>query len=222
MRTVNFEKLLPADLPPGERILWHGRPDWLSMTRRAFRADLVAIYFAVMTVWNCVTARDGAWPMAAAQTLAAGFAALALLALLGWLSARTTLYVVTSGRIVMKIGVALPVFFNLPYSQIESAAARVFARWNRRHLAGAHEWTADRLSPPLAACPSLAGQTAGADAALRSRCGESRRGTLPRRHRQKRPQANCDHRRRASSAVRLTDRRDGRDGRCLSQEGATR
>jgi Bacterial PH domain len=149
MRTVNFEKLLPADLPPGERILWHGRPDWLSMTRRAFRADLVAIYFAVMTVWNCVTARDGAWPMAAAQTLAAGFAALALLALLGWLSARTTLYVVTSGRIVMKIGVALPVFFNLPYSQIESAAARVFtdgtgdislALTNGQRIAYLHLW----------------------------------------------------------------------------------
>jgi len=127
MRAVNFEKLLPADLPPGERVLWHGRPNWLGLTRRAFRADYVAVYFAVMTVWNFVTAREGAGSMAAAQTLAAGFAALALLALLGWLSARTTLYVVTSGRVVMKIGVALPVFFNLPYSQLASAAARVFA-----------------------------------------------------------------------------------------------
>ncbi len=126
MRTVNFEKLLPADLPPGERVLWHGRPDWFGMTRRAFRADFVAIYFAAMTVWNAITAPEGGAMMAAAQTVAAGLAALALLALLGWLSARTTLYVVTSGRIVMKIGVALPVFFNLPYSQIASAAACVF------------------------------------------------------------------------------------------------
>ncbi len=126
MRTVNFEKLLPADLPPGERVLWHGRPNWLAMSRRAFRADYIAIYFAAMTVWNFLSAREGAGALAAAYTVAAGLAALALLALLGWLSARTTLYVVTSGRIVMKIGVALPVFFNLPYSQIASAAVRAF------------------------------------------------------------------------------------------------
>jgi Bacterial PH domain len=126
MRTVNFEKLLPADLPPGERVLWHGRPEWIGLTRRAFRADYVAIYFAAMTLWNIVTAPEGARTMAAVQTLAAGLVALALLALLGWLSARTTLYVVTSGRIVMRIGVALPVFFNLPYSQIASAGAQVF------------------------------------------------------------------------------------------------
>ena len=127
MKTIDFEKLLPADLPPGERVLWHGRPNWLALTRRAFRADYVAIYFALMSVWNFITAPEGAGPIAAVQTLAAGLAAMALLALLGWLSARTTLYVVTSGRIVMRIGVALPVFFNLPYSQIASAAARVFA-----------------------------------------------------------------------------------------------
>jgi len=27
MKVINFEKLLPADIPPGERILWHGRPE---------------------------------------------------------------------------------------------------------------------------------------------------------------------------------------------------
>jgi len=149
MRTVNFEKLLPADLPPGERILWHGRPDWRAMTRRAFRADYVAIYFAAMTVWNFLTAREGGGPLVAAYTLAAGLAALALLALLGWLSARTTLYVVTSGRIVMRIGVALPVFFNLPYSQLASAGARIFpdgtgdvslALTNGQRIAYLHLW----------------------------------------------------------------------------------
>ena len=53
-------------------------------------------------------------------------AAIALLGLLAWLSARTTLYVVTSRRLVMKIGIALPIFFNLPFSQIASAAVHVY------------------------------------------------------------------------------------------------
>ena len=52
-------------------------------------------------------------------------AALALLALLAWASARTALFVITSRRVVMKIGVALQVFYNLPFSQIRNAALRV-------------------------------------------------------------------------------------------------
>ena len=58
----------------------------------------------------------------AAKTLGIGAAALALIALLSYLSARTTLYVVTSRRIVMKIGVALPIFINIPFKQIVSAS----------------------------------------------------------------------------------------------------
>lgn len=50
-----------------------------------------------------------------------------MLCLLAWLSARTTLYVVTTRRIVMKLGIALPVFFNLPFSQIASASLRVYS-----------------------------------------------------------------------------------------------
>jgi hypothetical protein len=112
MRAINLEKLLPADIPAGERIMWHGRPEWVSLARRAFRADWVAGYFAAM--------------ISAAKTIGAGAAAVALLGGLAWLSSRTTLYVVTTRRIVMKIGIALPVFFNLPYSTIKSASVHVY------------------------------------------------------------------------------------------------
>lgn len=128
MKLVNLEKLLPADLPRGEKVLWRGRPDWVSLTRHAFRGDLVAAYFVAMAGWNFVVA-DGAAAGAAAAltTLGAGAASVALLALLAWLSARTTLYLITSKRVVMKIGVALPAFFNLPFAQIESASIHRFA-----------------------------------------------------------------------------------------------
>ena len=130
MKTVNLEKLLPSDIPQGERVLWHGRPEWVSLARRAFRVDFVAAYFAVMTLYNYASVgfeagvRDGA--ISAAKTLLAAFAAIALLSLLAWLTSRTTLYVVTTRRLVMKIGIALPTFFNLPFSQIASATLRVF------------------------------------------------------------------------------------------------
>jgi Bacterial PH domain len=128
VKTVNLEKLLPEDIPPGERILWHGRPNWIALFRGAYRADLVAGYFLVLAAWNALDASGagaGAALVAAARACGIGLAALALLALLAWMSARTALFVITSRRVVMKIGVALQVFYNLPFSQIRNAALRV-------------------------------------------------------------------------------------------------
>ena len=130
MKAVSLEKLLPADIPPGEHILWHGRPRWVSLTRRAFRADYIAAYFVALTVWSVWAAADAGWSAAAlagVKTLALGAAALAIVAGLGYLSARTTLYVVTSRRLVFKVGIALPIFINIPFKDIGSAATRVFA-----------------------------------------------------------------------------------------------
>jgi hypothetical protein len=131
MKAVNLELLLPADIPIGEHILWHGRPEWFSLTRRAFRADFVAAYFVLMAAANFAMAAaagslaDAA--LSAAKTLAAGCLALGLLMVLAWLSSRTTLYVVTSRRVTMKIGIALPIYFNLPFSSIISASFRPYS-----------------------------------------------------------------------------------------------
>jgi len=131
MKAVNLEKLLPADIPLGERILWHGRPEWVSLGRRAFRADFIGAYFGVMTVWNFALATSSTGPLdglvSAAKTLGSGALGLAILFSLAWLSSRTTLYVVTSRRVVMKVGIALPIFFNLPFTSIVSASLRAYA-----------------------------------------------------------------------------------------------
>ena len=130
MKLVDLDKLLPADIPEGERVLWFGRPEWVCLARHAYRADLVAAYFGALAIWNAVGESEaGAMAVAIAigKSLVLGAVCLALLGLLAWLSARTTLYVVTSRRIVMKVGIALPIFFNIPYSQIASAALRTFS-----------------------------------------------------------------------------------------------
>ncbi len=130
MKAINLEKLLPADIPPGERILWFGRPEPISLWRRAYRADWVGAWFAAMTLWNLVSVSqsDGLFAgfVSAVRTLGVGAAALALLSLLALLSARTTLYVVTERRVVVKTGVALPMFINVPFKQVASANLRVF------------------------------------------------------------------------------------------------
>jgi hypothetical protein len=175
MKAVNLELLLPADIPQGERILWHGRPEWFSMARRAFRVDLVAAYFGLMTIANVAMAMAAAGlqdaAISAAKTLAAGGLALGLLFLLAWLSSRTTLYVVTSKRVTMKIGIALPVFFNLPFSSIASASLRLYsdgtgeiplALSGDAHIAYLHLWPhakpfhISRPEPALRSVPDAA------------------------------------------------------------------
>ena len=129
MKAVSLEKLLPADVPEGEKILWHGRPEWVSLARRAYRADFVAAYFVVLTVWSVWSeARlgGGAAAVAGLRMLGIGAAALAIIVGLAYLSARTTLYVVTSRRMVLKVGMALPIFINIPFKDISSASARIY------------------------------------------------------------------------------------------------
>ena len=131
MKAINLEKMLPADIPPGEKILWFGRPDPVSFWRHAYRADWIAGYFVLLAAWNCTSAAINSGPLAATivtlKTLGLGAAALTLLAILAWLGARTTLYVITSRRLVMKVGIALQIFYNVPFTQIGSAALRGYS-----------------------------------------------------------------------------------------------
>jgi hypothetical protein len=131
MKAVNLEKLLPSDIPPGERVLWFGRPDPKSLWRRAYRADWVVVWFAVLTAWRFIStlADEGASAALAAAliTVSFGVASLALLGLLAWLGARSSLYVITERRLVIKSGVALQIFINLPFNKIVAANVRVYA-----------------------------------------------------------------------------------------------
>jgi hypothetical protein len=131
MKTVNLEKLLPSDIPPGERVLWFGQPDAKSLWRKAYRADWVMIWFGALTAWSFISAlSDGEAStaiVAALRMMGFGAASLALLGLLAWLAARNSLYVVTERRLVVKSGIALPIFINLPFKVIAAADLRLHA-----------------------------------------------------------------------------------------------
>ncbi len=123
---------LPGHLPAGEHIVWQGAPAWAPLARRAFHTHLVAGYFAVLTGWALVTVAAGHRTLAAALpgiaiTLGVGMAAVALLALFGWLSARATVYTITNRRVVLRFGVALPKCVNVPFAQITAAGLQVHA-----------------------------------------------------------------------------------------------
>jgi hypothetical protein len=123
---------LPEHLPTGERILWQGRPEWTSLARRAFHVGGVAIYFlalAAALAWLEIsdgrTASDAAH--AAAGVVPGAIIALVLLGGLAALSARAAMYTITSRRVVMRFGVALPVVINIPFKQIKSADLKLRA-----------------------------------------------------------------------------------------------
>jgi hypothetical protein len=123
---------LPEPLPPGEQILWQGAPRWQSLAIRAFHARKLAVYFGVLLAWpGGATLADGRSLADAALAVASlaplAITALGLVMLLAWLSSRTTVYTVTTERVVMRIGIVLTITLNLPFRVIESAGLRTYA-----------------------------------------------------------------------------------------------
>ncbi len=120
---------LPERPPRGERLLWQGAPHWTTVARYVFHVRKVAVYFAVLVLARVgwVLGSGGSVVDAGAALmlpLVAASAALGLLVLLAWLTARVTLYTITSERIVMRFGVSFQMTVNLPFSVIASAALK--------------------------------------------------------------------------------------------------
>jgi hypothetical protein len=121
---------LPDHLPEGERLVWQGRPDWKHLAINVFHVRKVAIYFAL------IIAVQAAWHLAegaplhealksAPALLGMGAAACVILSVLAFASARTTHYTLTSKRVLMKVGMALPMIVNVPFSQVNGVSFAV-------------------------------------------------------------------------------------------------
>lgn len=113
----------PGPLPKGETLLWQGAPDWRVLARTALHTRGLAVYFVVLACVAAVTGRVGG-----AFTVAGlGLVPLALAYVYAWLVARSTVYSITNRRIVLHIGLALPVTLNLPLIQVAAADLRTAA-----------------------------------------------------------------------------------------------
>ncbi|MEQ9257978.1 MAG: photosynthetic complex putative assembly protein PuhB [Roseovarius sp.] len=118
-------KGLPERPPEGEVILWQGRPDWWALTNESLNLKWVAGYFVLLAIWRFVTLAD---QVTFASAFAASFPFIimgaivcAMLLVIGYVQARATVYTVTNRRVAMRIGAALTVTLNLPFTQINSA-----------------------------------------------------------------------------------------------------
>lgn len=122
----------PVRLAPGERLVWQGGPTFAAMAVRLYHIRAVAIYGAVLTLADIVQAKlkgETMWPalQAAIPGTLTMLGAMAIFAALAWCSARTTRYSLTSHRLVMQCGLALPKTIGIPLTQIEGVAVRVRA-----------------------------------------------------------------------------------------------
>lgn len=159
---------LPSELPPGEHIVWQGRPQWRALAREGLKLRWLAAYFGLFMVARAAAvAVGGDWSSGGVQLLVMLLvfsACLGLCALIAWLHARTTMYTITTHRVVMRIGVALPITWNLPFERI--AAADLVVRDEHDgdvvlrlvapdRLAWFHIWPHARAGRMLRACPTL-------------------------------------------------------------------
>jgi hypothetical protein len=120
---------LPEELPPAEKILWQGSPDWKALARHAFHLRKLVVYFGgIIAIRVFVVLTDGLGMQTAlvsALWLALlASAAIGTLAVVAYFSAKTSVYTITNRRIIMRVGIVLTVTFNLPFKRIASAGFR--------------------------------------------------------------------------------------------------
>jgi hypothetical protein len=118
---------LPERLPPGETLLWQGAPDWRRLAMDAFHLRAAGLYLLGGGAGGVLLAGEG-WEglLAAAPYLAlAGAVGGAILCGLAWAYAASTVYTITSKRVVIRFGLAIPKAVNLPFARIESAALKL-------------------------------------------------------------------------------------------------
>ena len=117
---------LPELLPIGDVLLWQGRPNWLRLTIESLNLWWVIGYFGLLAAWRFLTVIDY-MPLGTAFSASIPFLFVAafvglLLCGVGYIQAKATLYTITNRRVVMRIGAALTLTLNLPFTKIDNAA----------------------------------------------------------------------------------------------------
>lgn len=116
---------LPEALPADEHIIWQGAPNALRLAKDAWGLNWIIGYFVLLALW-----RVGVSSTMVTLTEAMGHGipfllggALAGLIIYGiaYVQARSTVYTLTNKRVAMRIGAALTMTLNLPYTSIGNA-----------------------------------------------------------------------------------------------------
>jgi hypothetical protein len=123
---------LPENLPAGESLLWQGAPDWKNIAFKALHIRATAIYFIGLLAWYAASKLNAGYApfdvfLSDLRLAVFAAAALGLMGVYAWFCATTTIYTITSRRVVMRAGIALPMVLNLPFSKIEAAELKTYS-----------------------------------------------------------------------------------------------
>lgn len=119
---------LPGPLPKGESMLWQGTPSWKNVAVRVLHVRKLIIYFAALVaiclVRSILVETPQMW-WSLLTILFLGSIAITILTAFAYFVAKTTVYTITEKRIVLRIGVAISMSLNLPFTMVESADLRL-------------------------------------------------------------------------------------------------
>lgn len=134
MSEYDFEPVrgLPYRLPEDEKIIWQGSPNWRSLAVHLCHVRSVTIYFAVLMLWRIAVSYSEGKPIRDALEIDAWLAALlgivmAIALTFAFLAARTTIYTITSRRVVLRYGIAFTKAVNVPLRMVKSVSLRMHA-----------------------------------------------------------------------------------------------
>jgi hypothetical protein len=109
-------------------MLWQGKPRPTAFLKQIFHVQVVVGYVGVLVGWCLVSgAQSGHFADAAMAALRyTGLSALALLlfAALAWGLAWSATYTITTARVVIVYGLALPKSVSIPFASVDGAAMR--------------------------------------------------------------------------------------------------
>jgi hypothetical protein len=166
---------LPGLPPAGEVILWQGRPSAKLLSRHLLKVRWIGGYFLLLGIWAVVSGLHDGREIGGLLFSIAILAALAavlvgMIELFAWAVEKTTLYTITTERVVMRFGVALSMTLNLPFRKIEAVStARLDAKGGMIAIAVAPDtrlswliqwphvrgWRFSRPEPSLAYLPDV-------------------------------------------------------------------
>lgn len=100
-----------------EKVVWKGRPSLPALARTAFHTHSFVVYFLFLIGIAAILGNTAS----ALFLVGLGLAGLGLLFLFAWLSARSTLYILTDARLILRIGMAIETRVNIPLKHITAA-----------------------------------------------------------------------------------------------------
>ena len=121
-------RALSEPLPTGERMLWQGKPSPRAFLRQIFHPQIIVAYVGLLLGWCLVTGAQsghlGDAALAALRFAGLSVIAMALFAGLAWGLAWSSTYSITTARVVIEYGLALPKSVSIPFASVDAAAVR--------------------------------------------------------------------------------------------------